>query len=78
MQNVCLQTFGNNRICQKLAYFLKNLQTSRADYSRILRIKNVKFSGYCFHMNTNIEGDFKSALVNLQKFMQFAELSITI
>ena len=25
----------------------------------ILRIKNVKTSGYCFYMNTNIQGDFQ-------------------
>ena len=35
----CLQTFRNNRICLKLAYFLRNLQASRANNSRILRIK---------------------------------------
>ena len=28
--------------------------TSRANNSRILRIKNPTFSGYCFYMNTNI------------------------
>ena len=27
----------------------------RANNSRILWIKNVKFSGYCFYMNTNIQ-----------------------
>ena len=51
---VCLQTFKNNRICQQLAYFLMNLQNSR-----VRRIKNAKFSRYCFHMNTNIYGDFQ-------------------
>ena len=39
---------------KKLAFFLRNLQTSWANNSRILRIKNAKFSGYCFYMNTNI------------------------
>ena len=33
---------------KKIAYFLRNLQTSRVNNSRILRIKNAKFSGYCF------------------------------
>ena len=51
---VYLQTFRNNRIRSKLAYFLRNLQTSRASNSRILRIKKVKSSGYCFYLNTNI------------------------
>ena len=38
----------------KLAYFLRNLQTSRENSSIILRIKTAKFLGYCFHMSTNI------------------------
>ena len=59
MWKVCLQTLRNNRICQKLAYFLKNLQTSGANISRILRIKIAKFSGYSFYMNTSIYGDFQ-------------------
>ena len=37
----------------KISLFLRNLQTSRAINSIILRIKNVKFSGYCFYMETN-------------------------
>ena len=36
---------------KKLAYFLRNLQTSWANNSRILRIKNVKFS---WHGNTQV------------------------
>ena len=59
MWKVCLQTFRNNWIREQLVYFLRNLQTSRAINSRILRIKNVKFSGYCFYMNTNILKDFQ-------------------
>ena len=43
---VYLQTFWNNRICWKSAYFLRNLQTSRINNSATLRIKNAKFSGY--------------------------------
>ena len=59
MWKVCLQTFRNNWIREQLVYFLRNLQTSRAINARILRIKNVKFSGYCFYMNTNILKDFQ-------------------
>ena len=59
MWKVCLQTFRNNRIYQKLAYFLRNLQTLRADNSRILRSTNAKLSGNCFYMNTDILGDFQ-------------------
>ena len=36
---------------------LTNLDTY--NNSRILRIKNAKFSGYCFYMNTNIYEDFQ-------------------
>ena len=57
MQNVCLQTYRNNRICWKLAYFLREIQTLRVNNSRILTIKNTKFSGYYFYMNLYIWGD---------------------
>ena len=43
----------------KLTYFLRNLQSSRANNSRIIRIKNAQFAGYCFYMNTNILRDFQ-------------------
>ena len=55
MREVCLQTFRNDRI----AYFLRKMPTSRVNNSRALRIKNAKFSGYCFDMNTNILRDFQ-------------------
>ena len=38
----------------KLLNFLRNLQTSQANNSIILRIKNAKFSGYCYYMNPNL------------------------
>ena len=38
---------------KKVAYFFRNLKTSRENKSRILWIKNAKFSGYCFYINTN-------------------------
>ena len=62
MWKVCLQTFRNNRICKKLAYFLRHLQTSRANNYRTSRIKNAKFWGYCFYVNTTSKKIFKSAL----------------
>ena len=43
----------------KVAYFLRKLQTLRVHNLRILMIKNVKFSGYCFYTNPNIEEDFQ-------------------
>ena len=54
MWKVCLQTSRNNRTCWKLAYFLRNLQISWANKLKILRIKNAKFSRYCFFINGNI------------------------
>ena len=45
--------------CKKLAYVLRNLQTSRENNSEILRIKDANFSGYCFNVNINIKGDFQ-------------------
>ena len=62
MWTVCLQTFRNNK-----AYFFKKLKTSRANNSRIPRIKNVKFSGYCFILAQTCKEFFKSALVYLQE-----------
>ena len=59
MFKVCLQTFQNNRICYKLANMLRNVQTSRTNNSRILRIKNAKISRYCFYMTINIYGHFQ-------------------
>ena len=46
-------------MCQKFAYFLRNLETSHANNSRILKIKVKKFSGSCFYLNTNIYENFK-------------------
>ena len=63
LRNVCLQTYRNNRMSWKLAYFLRKIQTSRINNSRILRIKNKKLSGYCFYLNPNITVKF----LNLHK-----------
>ena len=51
MWKVCLQAFRGNSI--------RNLQALRANNSRIIRIKNAKFSAYCFYINTNMQGDFR-------------------
>ena len=39
---------------ETIAYFLRKIQTLRVNNSRILSIKNAKFSGYYFYMNLNI------------------------
>ena len=39
---------------KKVAYFLRKMQSLRVNNLRILSINSVKFSGYYFHMNTNI------------------------
>ena len=39
--------------------FKDKMQTLGASNSRISRIKDAKFSGFYFHMNTNIQGDFQ-------------------
>ena len=49
IQNVCLQIQRNNRILQKVAYFLRKMQTLRANNSRILNIQNIQnFQGFIF------------------------------
>ena len=47
------QTSISNKICEKVAYFLR--KTSWANNSRILRVKDGKFSGYSFYINPNIK-----------------------
>ena len=59
MRSACLQTYRNNRLLQKVAYFLGKIQTLRVHNSGILRIQNAKFSGYYLCMNTNIWEDFQ-------------------
>ena len=59
LRNDCLQIYRNNRIRSKVAYFLRKIQTLRVNNSRILTIKNAKFSGHYFCMNLNIWGDFQ-------------------
>ena len=71
MWKLCLQTFGNNRIRQKLAYFLRHLETSWVKNSRILWIKKAKFSGYCFNMNTNTWRDFCISVPLREKIDRF-------
>ena len=53
MWNACIQTFRNKIICQKLAYFLRNLLTLDVNASIIIRLKIAKFLGHCFHTNIN-------------------------
>ena len=43
----------------KIRLLFNHLQTLRVNNSRILRIKDVKFSGYCIYLNTNIWVDFQ-------------------
>ena len=44
---------------KKSAYFLRKIQTLRVNNSRILTIKNAKFSGYFVYVNLNIWEDFQ-------------------
>ena len=64
-RNVCLQTYRNNRIRQKVAYFLRKIQTLRVNNSRILRIKNAKFQSFVFIWIKTYVEIFKSAFVCL-------------
>ena len=45
MWKVCLRTFSNNIIFQKLAYFLRNLQTLRENNTKFLRLRMRNFQG---------------------------------
>ena len=59
----------------EISLLLRNLQTSRANNSRIFRIKNAKLTGYCFYMNTGTQGDFQicicvSLIENMKKLFR--------
>ena len=59
------------RICKKLASFLRKLQTLRANNSRILTIKNAKFSGYYFYINLNIWREFQICISGHLKHISY-------
>ena len=61
--NICFETYRNNRICEKVAYFSRKIQVFWVNNSRILRIKNPKLSGYSFHMNPNIQWNFQICII---------------
>ena len=44
----CLQTYRNNRVFLKVAYFLRKIQTSRVNNSRIIKFKNANFQRIVF------------------------------
>ena len=61
--NICFETYRNNRICVKVAYFSRKIQVFWVNNSRILRIKNANLSGYSFHMNPNIQWNFQICII---------------
>ena len=74
MWKVCFQTFRNKRICQKLACFLKNLQTSRVNNSIILTINSAELSGYCLKVIKNTLLDKLENPESLKKIATVREL----
>ena len=67
MQNVCLQTYRNNGVLEKVAYLLKKMQTSRVNKSRILDCEIIKALFSYEHEYRGGGGGFKSALVYLER-----------
>ena len=56
----------------KISLLFKKFTDFTANKSRIRRIWNAKFSGYCFYMNANIFGDFQIYIsVTLSIIVQF-------
>ena len=79
LRNVCLQTYRDNWIRQKVAYFLRKMQSLGVNNSRILRIQNGKFSGYHFYMNTTKYRDFQICIsVPLIFFMDDKQLLVNL
>ena len=65
---VCLQTNRNNIL--KSSLFFKKIRTLRANKLRIFGIQIAKFSGQYFHMNINIQRDFRICIsVPLRQFI---------
>ena len=50
----------------KIRLLFKKFTTSRPNNSRILRIKNANFSGYCFYMKMNITETRKVMLTGIK------------
>ena len=50
-RNVCLQTYRNKRIGQRVAYFLRKTWTFRVHNPRNIKIENAKFPCHHFYMN---------------------------
>ena len=79
LRNVCLQTYRDNWIRQKVAYFLRKMQSLGVNNSRILRIQNGKFSGYHFYMSTTKYRDFQICIsVPLIFFMDDKQLLVNL
>ena len=64
----------------KISPLFKKFTNLRANNSTIPRIKNAKFSGHCFYMNTNIQEDFqicisvplKTKIIHYHNFTEFS------
>ena len=52
----------------KISLLFKKIKTLRVNNSRILQIKNAKFSGYYFYINLNTYGDFQFCISVPLKF----------
>ena len=49
-------------MCQKVAYFLRKIQSLTVNNLRIPRTKNAKFLEYYFYLSTDIYGDFQTRI----------------
>ena len=54
MWKVCLQTFRNNRICKKLAYYLRNLKLHRQLTREFLVLRMRNFQAFVFYEHEHI------------------------
>ena len=68
MRNVCLQTYRNNRMRQKVVYFFKKMHPSRVNNSRVLRIKNYYITVLFLYEHTNIQRCFQVCVSVLLRY----------
>ena len=70
---LCTNIQKQYNMLKKVAYFLRKIETS-VNNSRVIKIKNPKFSRYCFHLNPNILWNFQiciSVHLMITKFYHF-------
>ena len=71
MSKVCLQTFRNNRVCSKLAYFLRNLLNSWKILWEFMGFRIWNFQSIFFIWTQTQYRDYQICIVYLSRWNRF-------